>query len=409
MDAEAIQALDREYVMGTYSRYPIALVRGRGTRVWDAAGKEYLDFLGGIAVNVLGHCHPAVVRAIQAQAETLIHTSNLYYTEPMARLARALAAAGGPGKAFFCNSGAEANEGAFKLARKYHWRRGDRQRVRILSMTHAFHGRTLGALAATPKPAIQEGFGPLPPGFDPVPWGDLDALDRALDETVAAVILEPVQGEGGIQPADPEYLRGVRRLTRERGALLILDEIQCGMGRTGTFFAYQGYGVEPDIVTLAKGLGGGLPIGAILATPEVAAAFQPGDHGSTFGGNPVACAAALATVETILAEGLPARARELGEYFLGRLAELQARYPGVVAAVRGRGLMLGLVCHEDGQAGAVLAGCHRRGLLANVTAERVLRLLPPLTVTREEIDAGVAILDDALAEVAGAASGAGEG
>lgn len=396
MDLAEMQALDRQYLMPTYARYPIALERGEGTRVWDVNGKEYLDFLGGIAVNVLGHAHPAVVAAIREQAGRLLHTSNLYYTRPMLELAQLLVDSGGLGRAFFCNSGAEANEGAFKLARKYHWRRGDRARTRILSVTHAFHGRTFGALAATPKPEIQEGFGPLPPGFEAVEWGRADALAERLDGTVAAVIIEPVQGESGIHPADPAYLRAVADLTREHGALLIFDEIQCGMGRTGTFYAYQGYGVRPDILTLAKGLGGGLPIGAILATPEVASGFAPGDHGSTFGANPVACAAAVATVRTILRENLPARAAELGDYLLGRLRELAARWPDRVREVRGRGLMAALELGEHAR--RVLDGCHARGLLANVTGGTALRLLPPLTVTREEIDRAVEILSEAVAE-----------
>lgn len=394
MDFATMERLDREYVMPTYARYPIALERGEGTRVWDVNGKEYLDFLGGIAVSVVGHTHPAVVAAIREQAGRLLHTSNLYYTRPMLELARLLVESGGLGKVFFCNSGAEANEAAFKLARKYHWRRGDRKRTRILSLTHAFHGRTLAALAATPKPAIQEGFGPLPAGFESVEWGSVDALAAALDETVAAVILEPVQGEGGVNPAEPAYLHAVAELARRRGALLIFDEIQCGMGRTGTFYAYQGYGVQPDILTLAKGLGGGLPIGAVLATPEAATGFGPGDHGTTFGANPVACAAAVATVRTVQGENLPARAAELGAYLMGRLTELAARRPERVRAVRGRGLMIGVDLGD--LAPAVLEGCHQRGLLANVTAGTTLRLLPPLVVTREEIDRAVDIIAAAV-------------
>lgn len=402
MNSEQIMALDAEYILPTYGRYPIALVRGQGSRVWDAEGREYLDFLGGIAVNVLGHCHPAVVASITQQARTLIHCSNLYYTRPAAELARELAGLTGMAGAFFCNSGAEANEGAFKLARKYHWRKGDRGRHRILSATHSFHGRTLSALAATAKPEIQEGFGPLPAGFAHVEWNDPAALAAAMDETVAAVIIEPVQGEGGIQPADPAYLQAARALCDQHGALLILDEIQCGIGRTGHFLACEGYGVRPDIVTLAKGLGGGLPIGAILATAEAAAGFQPGDHGSTFGGNPVACAAALAVVQTIRQQGLADKARELGAYLAAQLRSLAEAHPQLVRGARGSGLMQGLDLLDH--APAVLAGCHERGLLANVTAGTVLRLLPPLTVTRAEIDRAVTVIGQALAAAAQSAA-----
>lgn len=397
MDFATLQAQDQEYIIGTYGRYPIALARGAGARVWDISGQEYLDFLGGIAVNALGHCHPAVVAAIRQQAGTLIHTSNLYYTEPAVALAKALHEAGGLGKTFFCNSGAEANEGAFKLARKYAWRKGEPQRNKIISVTHAFHGRTFGALAATPKPEYQEGFGPLPAGFLTVPAEDIAALDAVLDHTVAAVIVEPVQGEGGITPLEAGYLQAVRDLCRERGALLIFDEIQCGMGRMGTFYAYQAVGVQPDILTMAKALGGGLPLGCFQATPQVAAALKPGDHGTTFGANPVACAAALATVRTILDENLAPRARELGDYFTFKLGELQARYPQAIRQVRGYGLLVGIDLAVDPR--AVLNECHRRGLLANVTAGSVLRFLPPYIITRADVDEAVAIVGAAIATV----------
>ncbi|HEY8346663.1 MAG TPA: acetylornithine transaminase [Symbiobacteriaceae bacterium] len=383
------------YLMATYGRYPIALVRGQGARVWDADGKEYLDFLGGIAVSVLGHCHPAVVQAITEQAQTLLHASNLYYTQPAAELARLLVENGGLDKVFLCNSGTEANEAAIKLARKYQFRKGHKEKYRIVSLTHSFHGRTLGSLAATAKPAIQEGFGPMPEGFDYVEAGDVAALKAAVGERTAAVILEPVQGEGGIHVLSPEFLRAAREACDEAGALLIFDEVQCGVGRTGTFFAYQRSGVRPDIITLAKGLGGGLPIGAVCATAEAASGFQPGDHGTTFGGNPVACAAAVATLRTILAERLWERAGEMGEYLMNGLRALQQRYPSLVREVRGLGLMIGVELTIPGA--AVLARCHERGLLANVTAEKVLRLLPPYIITKEEADRAVAIIGEALA------------
>ena len=398
MNSQELMTLTNEKIMATYGRYPIALVRGQGVKAWDAEGKEYLDFLGGIAVSPLGHCHPAVVAAIQKQAATLIHTSNLYYTQPGAELAELLVENGGLGKVFFCNSGAEANEGAFKLARKYHWRRGDKQRIKIISCTHSFHGRTLAALAATAKPQIQEGFGPLPAGFAYAEFGDIESLRALVDGETAAVIIEPVQGEGGIHPARKEYLAQVRAICDAAGALLIFDEIQCGLGRMGTFFAYQSAGVTPDIITLAKGLAGGLPLGAILAKPDVAAGFQPGDHGTTFGANPVVCAAALATVRTILEGGLTQNARMMGEYLMAGLKALQAKYPNLVAEVRGAGLMIGVELTQPGA--PVLAKCHELGLLANVTAGNVLRLLPPYVVTTKDIDRALGIIDEALASIA---------
>jgi len=392
--SEVLMARTNAHIMSTYGRYPIALVKGQGVQVWDADGKEYLDFLGGIAVNLLGHAHPAVVAAITQQASTLIHTSNLYFTEPAAALAELLTAQGGLAKVFFCNSGAEANEGAFKLARKYQYRRGLPQKNGIVSVTHSFHGRTLAAVTATAKPEIQEGFGPLPAGFQYAAFGDIDALKAVVSEETAAVILEPVQGEGGIHGNSPEYLAQVRALCDSVGALLIFDEIQCGLGRTGHFFAYQGLGVTPDIITLAKGLGGGLPIGAFCATAEVAEGFQPGDHGTTFGANPVACAAAVATLKTVLAENLVANARAMGEYLLAGLTDLKAKYPTLVKEVRGYGLMLGLELSQPG--GPLLAKCHELGLLANVTAGTVFRMLPPYTITQADADRALAIIDQAL-------------
>jgi acetylornithine/N-succinyldiaminopimelate aminotransferase len=395
MGSQEIMAKDKSYIMSTYGRYPIALVRGQGVKAWDADGKEYLDFLGGIAVNLLGHCHPAVVAAIAEQAGTLIHCSNLYFTEPATELADLLVANGGLDKVFFCNSGAEANEGAFKLARKYHWRKGDKGRFKIISATHSFHGRTLATVTATAKPEIQEGFGPLPGGFEYVEFGDIAALRAAVDEKTAAVILEPVQGEGGIHVLSAAYLQEARAICDKAGALLIYDEIQCGLGRTGHFFAYQGAGVKPDIITLAKGLGGGLPIGAFLATAEVAAGFEPGDHGTTFGGNPVACAAALATLKTVLQGGLVQNAAAMGDYLKQKLEALKAKYPDLVKEVRGAGLMVGMELNKP--AAPVLAKCHELGLLANVTVGTVFRLLPPYVVTGKDIDKAVAIIDEALA------------
>jgi acetylornithine/N-succinyldiaminopimelate aminotransferase len=393
-----LMGLTDSYVMHTYGRYPIALVRGQGVKAWDADGKEYLDFLGGIAVNLLGHSHPAVVEAIREQAGKLIHCSNLYYSEPAAELAALLVENGGLDKVFFCNSGAEANEGAFKLARKYHFRKGSKEKTKIISLSHAFHGRTLGALSATPKPEIQEGFRPLPAGFFHAEAGDIEALKAVMDEQTAAVIVEPVQGEGGITVLPASYLTAVRALCDQFGALLIFDEIQCGLGRTGSFFAYQGVGVRPDIVTLAKGLGGGLPIGAVCATAEAAAGFQPGDHGTTFGGNPVACAAAVATMKTLLSANLVEQAAVMGEYLQSRLAALKAKYPTLIKEVRGAGLMIGMELTQPGA--PLLAKCHELGLLANVTAGTVFRMLPPYVITRDDADRAVAIVDEGLASLA---------
>lgn len=386
------------YIMPTYGRYPIALVKGQGVKVWDAEGKEYLDFLGGIAVSVLGHCHPAVVGAVVEQASTLMHTSNLYYSQPAAELAKLLVENGGLDKVFFCNSGAEANEAAIKLARKYQYRKGHPEKNRILSMTHCFHGRTLGALAATAKPAIQEGFGPLPEGFAYVEVGDVEALKAAVDASTAAVIIEPVQGEGGIYVVPEQFLRAARELCDQVGALLIFDEVQCGMGRTGSLFAYQQTGVRPDVITMAKGLGGGLPIGAVCATAEAATGFQPGDHGTTFGGNLVACAAAVATLKTIISERLWEQAARMGDYLMKGLQGLQVKYPKLVKEVRGRGLMIGVELTQP--AAPVLDKCHELGLLANVTANTVLRLLPPYIITERDADKALAIIDQALGAVA---------
>ena len=394
MGNQELMGLHNTYVMTTYGRYPIALVRGQGVKAWDADGKEYLDFLGGIAVNLLGHCHPAVVEAVTEQAKTLIHCSNLYYTEPGAELAALLVENGGLDQVFLCNSGAEANEGAIKLARKYHWRNGHPEKTKIISVTHSFHGRTMGALTATAKPEIQEGFGPMPGGFVYAEFGDIASLKALLDDQTAAVLLEPVQGEGGIHVLSAAYLKEARALCDQAGALLIYDEIQCGLGRTGSFFAYQGVDVRPDIITLAKGLGGGLPIGAICATTQAASGFKPGDHGTTFGGNPVSCAAALATMKTVLSANLVEQAAEMGDYLIAQLNALQVKYPEKIKEVRGVGLMIGI--ELAGPGAPVLNRCHELGLLANVTAGTVLRLLPPYVITREDADKAIGIIEQAL-------------
>ncbi|MGB9781880.1 MAG: acetylornithine transaminase [Moorellaceae bacterium] len=391
-NAEII-ALGEQYVMRTYGRYPIALVRGAGARVWDADGREYLDFVEGLAVNSLGHCHPRVVEAIREQAGKLLHVSNLYWIEPQVELAQMLVENSDLDKVFFCNSGAEANEAAIKLARKYAKLHKGEECYEIISMRRSFHGRTLAALAATGQEKFHRGFEPLPVGFRYVPFNDLEALREAINSRTCAVMLEPVQGEGGVYPADPDYLKAVRELCDKEGILLIFDEVQCGLGRTGYLFAYQYYGVEPDLMTLAKALAGGVPIGAMLAKEEVAAAFAPGDHASTFGGNPLATAAGVAALRTILEEGLIDNAREQGEYLIEKLKSLAAEFPQIVE-IRGRGLLVGV--EIEGPAEDIAKICLERGLLVNAIHGRILRFLPPLTVKREEIDAALGILKTAL-------------
>lgn len=396
MTNEKILALGQKYVMNTYGRLPIALVRGQGARVWDADGREYLDFVGGLAVNALGHCHPQVTAAIQRQATELIHCSNLYWILPQVKLAQLLVKNSCLDKVFFANSGAEANEGAIKLARKYAKKRWGPHKYEIITMNQSFHGRTLAALTATAQSKFHQGFEPLPPGFKYVPFNDLEALEKAIGENTCAVMLEPIQGEGGVWEAQPQYLAQVQELCREKGLLLIFDEIQCGMGRTGKLFAYQHYGIEPHIMTLAKALGGGVAIGALLATEEVAAAFQPGDHASTFGGNPLATAAGLAAVETILKDGVLDNVVEVGHYFKEKLNALKEKYP-FVQEVRGRGLILAVELTISG--GEMVEKCLKEGLLINCTQGKVLRFLPPLTIGREEVDEAMAILEKVMAQV----------
>ena len=389
---QIIEAGDR-YVMKTYGRLPLALVRGKGARVWDADGREYLDFVGGLAVNSLGHCHPAVVKAIAGQAETLMHVSNLYYIEPQVKLAQMLAGNSCADRVFFCNSGAEANEAAIKLARKYAKMNGGPGRYEIITARQSFHGRTLATITATGQTKYQQGFEPLPEGFRYVPFNDLGALREAVGPNTCAVMLEPIQGEGGVNEAEPDYLRGVKRLCSQEGLLLIFDEVQCGLGRTGKLLAYQHYGVEPDIFTLAKALGGGFPIGAMLAREDVAAAFVPGDHASTFGGNPLACAAGLAAVDQLINHGLIENAARVGAYFRGRLEDLKGRR-AIAAGVRGRGLMLGLELTVEGR--GIVASCQEQGLLINCVNNNVLRFLPPLIISEAEVDQAVGILEEAM-------------
>jgi acetylornithine/N-succinyldiaminopimelate aminotransferase len=396
MTTQEVVELSRQVLMPNYRRWPVAFVEGQGMRLWDAEGKEYLDFVAGIAVDLLGHCHPHHIRAIQQQATRLIHVSNLYQIPQQAELGRILVEVTGipQGQVFFCNSGAEAAEAGIKLARKAARKVRGRNAFEIIVTSHSFHGRTMGALSATMVPRYHEGFEPLVPGFVEVPFNDLGAVERAVTDQTAAVFVEPIQGEGGVNPSDDEYLRGLRRLCDARGVWLMLDEVQTGFGRTGRWFAYQHAGITPDIVTLAKGMGGGVPIGALVARSELAQVFQPGSHGSTFAGNPLVCAAALAVMEAIRDENLVEHAAEMGEYLVTSLRGLAKRHP-VITQVRGRGLMVaaGLSIPSE----PVVAACLERGLLVNNVQPTAIRLVPPLIVERDDIDDAVEILGAALA------------
>jgi predicted acetylornithine/succinylornithine family transaminase len=391
---EELRDLDAAHVMPTYGRLPVAFVRGDGTLLYDSDGRRYLDFLSGLAVTSLGHSHPEITAAIVAQAGTLLHVSNLYYNEVQPRVAARLdALLGGNGRVFFANSGAEANECAIKLARRHGQLHGGPERFHVVSAYGSFHGRTLTTLAATGQPQKQETFQPLPEGFRQVAFEDFDALAAAVDDRVAAVMLEPVQGEGGVNPAAPEYLRAVRQLCDEREALLVLDEVQTGLGRTGRWFGFEHSGVRPDVVTLAKALGNGVPIGACWARAEVAAAFGPGDHATTFGGQPLAARAALAVLEVMERERVPERADAAGQ----RLAAGLQKLPGVVA-VRGLGLLLAAELADGVDAKDVAQRAMQRGLIVNAVTPSAVRLAPSLLVTDDEIDEAIAVLATVLAD-----------
>ena len=385
-----------KYIMKTYGRYPIVPVRGAGCRLWDADGKEYLDFLGGVAVNNLGHCHPKVVAALQAQAAVLIHCSNYYQIPQQIELAELLCSHSFADKAFFCNSGAEANEAAIKLARKFSRDKFGPERYEIITAAESFHGRTMATVSATGQEKVQRFFDPLLHGFTHVPFNDAVALEAAVSPNTCAIMLEPIQGEGGVNVPSPGYFQEVRRICDQHGLILIFDEVQVGMGRTGKLFAYEHFDVTPDIMTLAKALAGGAPIGTMLAKDEFAAAFTPGTHGSTFGGNPLVCAAAIATVRTILEDGILNRTEEIGEYLVGELESLGRKYP-FVTEVRGIGLMIGMSLTVPG--GDIVKKGHDRGVLLNVTHDTVLRFVPALVVSKQEIDQMIAILDGIFAEV----------
>lgn len=396
METKTLLEWSATYHTPNYGRAPICLVRGDGVRVWDTEGREYLDFVAGIAVTALGHCHPRVTGAIREAAATLLHVSNLFHTAPQVHLAKLLVEHSFADRVFFCNSGAEANEAAIKLARKYAKERFASDRYEIIATRHSFHGRTLATVTATGQEKYQHGFEPLVPGFKHVPYNDLRAMERALDSRTAAILVEPIQGEGGVSVPDDDYLPGLRKLADESGALLILDEVQTGMGRTGRLWAHQHAGIEPDVMTLAKALANGVPIGAMLAREEVARALTPGSHASTFGGTPFVTSVALETLSTVIGERIPERAGRVGAHLAGGLRGLQARHP-TMREVRGRGLLLGV--ELDRAAGPLVEACRDAGLLVLTAGERVLRLTPPLIVDEGECDRALAVLDEALTRI----------
>ncbi len=395
MKNELMKQADR-VMAATYARYPLVITRGSGCTLWDGDGRTYTDFVAGIAVCSLGHAHPRVVAALKEQAEILWHVSNLYYTEPQVALAQKLVDISFADRVFFCNSGAEANEAAIKLARKYAKQRGEPQRCRIIAMQQSFHGRTMATLSATGQEKIRQGYEPLLEGFDFVPFNDARALAGAIDEQTCAVLLEPIQGEGGVCVPGDDFLKDVREICDRAGALLIYDEIQCGMGRSGKMFAYQHWQVPPDIMTLAKALANGLPMGAMLATEEVMRAFGAGAHATTFGGTPLVSAAALATLETFESESVVSHTRQTGLYFREKLEGLVDRHD-CVREVRGMGLLLGLRLDVDG--GEVVNACMRRGFLINCVQGNILRFAPPLIIDRRSIDALIGCLDEVLVQM----------
>ena len=375
--------LTNKYVAKNYGRYPIGLVRGKGTAVWDASGKKYIDFVAGLAVDNLGHCPPSVVNAIRKQAGKLLHVSNLYHIEPQSQLAAELTRLTFANKFFFCNSGTEANEAAIKLARRWFYDNGQPKRFEIITMNDSFHGRTMASLSATAQKKIHAGFKPLLPGFKYVPFNNLVALKKAITKKTCAVLIEPIQGEGGVNLAQDTYLKTLRKICDKKGILLIFDEIQTGFGRTGRLFAYERYKIKPDIITLAKALGGGVAIGAMGSTNKIIESFSPGTHGATFGGNPLACAASLASLKTLTKKGFLQKASSQGDYFLKQLYCLKEKFP-IIREVRGAGLMLAVELDQPGA--NVVTDCMKEGILINCIQQSTIRFLPPLIITRKEID-----------------------
>ena len=394
MDKKTIIEETEKYYLPVFGRYPMVMELGQGCRVWDNEGNEYVDAFAGIAVNSLGYNHPVLVKAISEQASKLMHCSNLYYKEIQAKALRMVAEATGMERIFFANCGAEGNEGAMKLARKYGVSKAP-TKYKIISADESFHGRTFDTLAATGHDYYHVGYGPLSPGHVLVPYGDIKALEAQMDDDVCAVLLEPIQGEGGVHVPPDEYLQQVRALCDKHDALLIFDEVQTGVARTGKWFAYMHSGVKPDILTFAKGIGGGFPVAGFAVPERLAHVFKPGDHGGTFGGNPLACAAVYATLTTIKSEGLVDKVAEKGEYFKNELRKLQEKYPDKVTDVRGCGLMLGMEVAGEGK--PIVESCLANNVIVNCTAGNVIRIVPPLIISKEEIDIVVAALDKALA------------
>lgn len=392
--SQEIIDLNNQYLCQTYARFPVAFVRGEGCRLWDAEGKEYLDLFASLAVMNLGQCHPAVVKAVQEQVATLTHISNLHHTVPQARLAELLCKNSFGDKVFFCNSGAEANEAAIKLARKYGVDKRD-GRYEILTALGSFHGRTMATIAATGQEKVRQGFGPVLAGFRYVAYDDLAAMEAAVSDKTVAILVEPIQGEGGVVMPQPGYLKGLRDICDRHGLLLIADEVQVGIGRTGKLFAYEHSGIEPDIMPLAKALGGGIPIGAMVARAEVAESFSLGSHGSTFGGNAVACAAGVAVIETLLNAGVLENCQKMGAYFFSKLQALKEQF-SFITEVRGQGLILGAELNREGA--GIASTCLEEGLLINCAAGKVLRFIPPLIITKDQIDQGMDILEKVLTQ-----------
>lgn len=395
MNLQEIIQKDQQYYMNTFGeRIPVCFTHGKGLSLWDTEGNEYHDFFSGIAVSALGHSHPAVVNAICEQAKKVIHTSSLYYIEQQAKLAELIVKNSCADRVFFANSGAEANEGAIKLARLYFKKKGYPEKFEIITLDKSFHGRTLATIAATGQDKYQKPYSPLTPKFLKVPINDLEALEKAINGNTCAVMLEPIQGESGVNPTTVEYLKGVRELCDKNGVLLIFDEVQCGLGRTGKLFGYQHYGVEPDIFTLAKALAGGFPIGALCAKEKAAQAFAPGDHGSTFGGNPLACNTGYAVLSTIINDKLCENAAAVGEYFFNKANALKVKYP-VMQEIRGKGLMIGIQLNQP-IAKALNQKLFEKKFLLGTVGDYVLRILPPLIVTKADMDSFITVLDEML-------------
>jgi acetylornithine/N-succinyldiaminopimelate aminotransferase len=389
MNTQEVIAQFNQYVIGNYGRLPRVITRGEGNYIYDLDGNKILDLFPGWAVSGIGHCHPKVVEAIRKQAGELLHMDNTFYTIPQGKLAQLLSERAFGGKCFFCNSGAEANEAALKLARRH----TPKEKYKYITAQHSFHGRTFGAVTATGQPKYHEGFMPLLAGFEYVPFNDIDALTRAFTDEVCGVMIEPIQGEGGVNEATPEYMQTIRDLCDEHGAMMILDEVQTGMGRTGRWFGYQHYDVVPDMITMAKTLGGGVAIGAMMARPEIAASLVPGTHASTFGGNPLACVAGIATIEAIEQEKLIDNAVRMGQYSVEKLTELKQKF-SIIHGLRGKGLMIGIELTSPGA--EIVNKCLQKGLRINCTQGNILRFMPSMTITKEQIDQAIGILRDVL-------------